>query len=203
MTSLISTGSVISGGRLFRRFGSSDSKCFAQIRLTIDKAYIPKKVAVITAVTIAAAMLLTSCGNDGKIETSDVEVSTSVVETEPPETEESQEPQNPWTDEEVEAMVLTLAGECYDDKPHDKRLVCEVILNRVSTDGFDNNIVDVVTAPNQFDGYWKQSREVTENDYEVAIQALEDWYANDCEALSEYLFFEAGDNRENEFRKEF
>lgn len=203
MTSLISTGSVISGGRLFRRFGSSDSKCFAQIQLTIDKAYIPKKVAVITAVTIAAAMLLTSCGNDGKIETSDVEVTTSVVETEPPETEESQEPQNPWTDEEVEAMVLTLAGECYDDKPRDKRLVCEVILNRVSTAGFDNNIIDVVTAPNQFDGYWTQSRDVTENDYEVAIQALEDWYANDCEALSEYLFFEAGDNRENEFRKEF
>lgn len=99
----------------------------------IDKVYIPKKVAVITAVTIAAAMLLTSCGNDGKIETSD----------------------------------------------------------------------DVVTAPNQFNGYWTQSRDVTENDYEVAIQSLEDWYANDCEALSEYLFFEAGDNRENEFRKEF
>lgn len=85
----------------------------------------------------------------------------------------------------------------------DKRLVCEVILNRVSAEGFGDTVVDVVSAPNQFNGYWNQSRPVSENDYAVAEQALKDWYENDCEALSDYLFFNAGDGRENSFRKEF
>lgn len=169
-------------------------------------ANIPNKIAVIMAVTLAAVTPLTSCGNGGGIETLDDEIASSTVESEliaPTLPVEPEEPENPWTNEELEAMVLTLAGECYDDKPHDKRLVCEVILNRVSTVGFGNTILDVVSAPNQFDGYWTQSRDVTENDYEVAIQTLKDWYANDCEVLSEYLFFEAGSNRENEFRSEF
>lgn len=109
----------------------------------------------------------------------------------------------PWTDKELKAMVLTLAGECYDDKEKDKRLVCEVILNRVSSKDFDDTIIEVITKPHQFDGYWTQSRSVSENDYEVAMQALEDWYAGGCKPLSKYLYFEAGDNRENEFREEF
>ena len=100
-------------------------------------------------------------------------------------------------------MVLTLAGECYDDKERDKRLVCEVILNRVSDGRFGNSILEVVSAPNQFAGYWNQSREITENDYDVATEALEDWYESGCEALSDYLFFAAGDNRENVFRCEY
>ncbi len=108
-----------------------------------------------------------------------------------------------WTQEELDAVARTLAGECYDDKEHDKRLVCEVILNRVSDGGFGNTVIDVLTAKYQFAGYWSQSRPVSENDYAVAEQALKDWYANGCQPLSEYLFFAAGPNRENEFRKEF
>lgn len=104
-----------------------------------------------------------------------------------------------WTKEELNAIALTLAGECYEDKEHDKRLVCEVILNRVSDGRFGDSICEVLSAENQFAGYWCQSRPISENDYAVAEQALEDWYANDCEALSEYLFFCAGENRENSF----
>lgn len=110
---------------------------------------------------------------------------------------------DPWTEEELYAVVLTLAGECYDDKEQDKRLVCEVILNRVSSAGFPDTIIDVLSYPNAFSGYWRQSREVTENDYEVATQALRDWYNGGCLPLSEYLFFSAGENRENVFREEF
>lgn len=111
---------------------------------------------------------------------------------------------DPWTEEDVEAIVLTLAGECYDDKELDKRRVCEVILNRVSAGNFGGDtVLDVVTAPNQFDGYWTQSRSASENDYKVAKQALSDWYAGGCEPLSELLFFEAGENRENVFRSEY
>lgn len=161
--------------------------------------------------TLAVVTLCASCSNGNDAEREAV----SSVEPRPPAIEQpltaaqidsSDEPEveyYPWSVEEVEAMALTQAGECYDDKPDDKRLVCEVILNRVSSDGFGDTILDVLTKPNQFDGYWSQSRSVSKNDYEVVVQALKDWYDNDCQPLSEYLFFEAGDNRENEFRKEF
>lgn len=100
-------------------------------------------------------------------------------------------------------MALTLAGECYDHKTEDKRRVCEVILNRVSDGRFGNSIMEVLTAENQFNGYWTQSRPVSANDYEIAEQVLRDWYDGGCKALSEYLFFSASDNLENQFRSEY
>lgn len=163
-------------------------------------------------------MLLSLCGCSKVSESTSAEESTPAPrmeapiipvseETERPEVTESPKPkeeeEQKWTDEELEAMVLTLAGECYDDKEKDKRLVCEVILNRVSNKHFDDTIIEVITKPHQFDGYWTQSRSVSENDYEIATQTLKDWYEGGCKALSEYLYFESGDNRENEFRKEF
>jgi len=101
------------------------------------------------------------------------------------------------------AIARTLSGECYEDKPHDKRLVAEVIVNRVSAGRFGDTVIEVITSPHQFVGYWNPSREISENDIEIATQTLRDWYAKDCAALSEWLFFTAGDNRENDFRKEF
>lgn len=100
-------------------------------------------------------------------------------------------------------MALTLAGECYDDKEMDKRRVCEVILNRVSDGSWGDTVLEVIACGSQFNGYWKQSRPVTESDLEIAEQALADWYANGCEALSDYLYFCAGNNRENIFREEY
>lgn len=149
-------------------------------------------------------MTLTSCGSK---EVQPIESSVEVRQTElvfqAIEEPATEAPAPQWSEDELEAMVLTLAGECYDDKEADKRLVCEVILNRVSDGRFGDTVVEVVSSPNQFNGYWSQSRPVSENDYEVAEQALTEWYENDCEALSEYLYFSAGDNRENSFRKEF
>lgn len=110
---------------------------------------------------------------------------------------------DPWTKEDVEAIARTLSGECYEDKPQDKRLVAEVILNRVSDGRWGETVIEVITAKSQFHGYWRQSRDISDNDREIATQALRDWYANDCAALSEYLFFEAGPNRENIFRNTY
>lgn len=110
---------------------------------------------------------------------------------------------DPWAADDVEAIARTLSGECYDDKLEDKRLVAEVILNRVSDGRWGDTVIEVVTAKNQFHGYWNPSRDVSDTDREIATQTLRDWYANDCAALSEYLFFEAGPNRENVFRKTF
>ena len=155
---------------------------------------------------MAVIVLLTSCSGEETPETVTVEPeplrAVQTVEVKPPE-EIPETEELPWTEDEVNAIAITLAGECYDDKPHDKRLVCEVILNRVSSADFPNTVIDVVSAPHQFTGYWNQSREVSSDDIEIATQALRDWYNNGCKPLSEYLFFSAGENRENEFRKEF
>jgi spore germination cell wall hydrolase CwlJ-like protein len=110
---------------------------------------------------------------------------------------------NPWTDAELAAIARTLSGECYDDKAEDKRLVCEVILNRTSTCGFGDGVIGVVTKKKQFAGYWNPSRETSENDIAVAKKALEEWHEGGCAALSEWLFFSRGANRENEFREEY
>ena len=172
------------------------------MQLTIDMDRI-KRFSSIAAMT-ALCVTLTACGGkDGK-ETEpspayNVELNRTlvVVLAEPVPTEQ------PWTDEEVEAIALVLAGECYEDKKQDKRRVCEVIPNRVSSDEFDDTVIGVITKSSQFHGYWAQSRPVSDDDRAVAEQALKDWYSTGCAPLSEYLYFEAGDNRENEFRKEF
>lgn len=154
---------------------------------------------------VAVTLFLSSCGQlDARLPEPEVEphITQPVSPTPTPQVESV--PENPWSEEDVEAMALTLAGECYDDKVQDKRLVCEVILNRVSAGNFGGStVLEVVSAPYQFDGYWTQSRPVSSNDRLVAEQALSDWHENGCEALSEYLFFEAGENRENVFRAEY
>lgn len=107
------------------------------------------------------------------------------------------------SNEEIDAVAVTIAGECYDDKPADKRRVAEVIVNRVSDGRFGDSIIKVIKAPGQFYGYWSQNRPVSENDVQIAEETLYDWYAGNCKALSEYLYFCAGSNRENKFRTQF
>lgn len=111
--------------------------------------------------------------------------------------------EKPFSDEEVKSIVKVLVGECYDDKLADKRKVAEVIVNRLSDGRFGGNIIEIVTAPGQFCGYWKQSRPVSESDIQIAEETLTDWYMNNCKSLSTYLFFCSGPNRENIFRSEY
>ncbi len=156
---------------------------------------------------VGLILLLTSC-SDEPTETkmlADTAPPTQFVETTSTVKVGETQPQEEqkWTPDELQIMALTLAGECYDDKEQDKRLVCEVILNRVSAGYFGDSIQEVITAESQFTGYWNQSRPVSDNDLLIAERTLEDWFENDCLALSEYLFFSEGDNRENTFRSQF
>lgn len=163
-----------------------------------------RKPSKIITLVLTIMVIFTACGsptvNDTNSQTTtnvSYHVEESIIETEPiVETE-------PFTDEEVEAIAKTLAGECYDDKLNDKRLVVEVILNRVSDGRFEESVIEVVSAKGQFNGYLKQSRPVSDSDIRIAKETLREWYENDCKKLSEYLFFCAGPNRENVFRTQY
>lgn len=155
---------------------------------------------------VVCLLLFTGCAKepDAPTEKPPDTVVVSLAVNVPTQTPEPTTKPDPWTAEEVDAIALTLSGECYEDKPQDKRLVAEVILNRVSHgQWWGDTVIEVVTQKSQFQGYWDPSRKITENDREIAAQALRDWYANDCAALSDYLFFEAGPNRENVFRENY
>ena len=163
-----------------------------------------RKLSKIITLVLTIIVIFTACSsptvNDTNSQTTtnvSYHVEEPIIETEPiVETE-------PFTDEEVEAIAKTLAGECYDDKLNDKRLVVEVILNRVSDGRFGESVIEVVSAKGQFNGYWKQSRPVSDSDIEIAKETLREWYENGCKKLSEYLFFCAGPNRENVFRTQY
>ena len=194
------------GGRSPPATPSRAFRLFALIQLIIEVIRIGKDLLRVAAVSMAFAVVVTGGVFLAQREITAVDnpvTTLTVCSPEPLLVDEPVVVSDPWTAEELDAMALTLAGECYEHKPQDKRRVCEVILNRVSDGGFGSSIIEVLSAENQFNGYWVQSRTVSENDYEVAEQALRDWYNGGCKALSKYLFFCAGDNLENEFRSEF
>lgn len=172
-----------------------------------------RKINKIIIVSLTAVFIFMACSNIpiNETDTGEIVISKPITSATPTIATSYKTPEiiiepleeKPFSDEEVEGIVRTLAGECYDDKMADKRKVVEVILNRVSDGGFGENVIDVVTAKGQFAGYWRQSRPVSESDIQISEETLTDWYANDCKALSEYLFFCSGPNRENVFRSEY
>lgn len=145
----------------------------------------------IQALAAAILMLLPAGGN----QVTKVDLESVVIE----QLIEREDTKPKWSKEELQAIACTLAGECYNNQEQDKRLVCEVILNRVSDGRFGDSICGVLMEKNQFAGYWHQSRPVSENDLAVAEQALNDWFNNGCKPLSKYLFFCAGSNCKNSF----
>ena len=172
-----------------------------------------RKLNKVIIVSLSAVFIFMACSNIpiNETYTGEIVISKPITSATPTITTSYKTPEitielleeKPFSDEEVEAIVRTLAGECYDDKMADKRKVVEVIVNRVSDGGFGENVIDVVTAKGQFAGYWNQSRKVSESDIQIAEEILGKWYANDCKALSDYLFFRAGPNRENIFRVKY
>lgn len=124
------------------------------------------------------------------------------IEPSPVSTEAPEETVLPYTPEEVHAMALTLAGECYENQPQDKRNVAWVICNRASDGRFGEGIIGVVSSTEhavQFSGYWVQSRSISENDLEIAEEVLAAYYAGE-EPIHEYLYFTGGTGTTNNFR---
>lgn len=124
----------------------------------------------------------------------------TVIEIEPEESPlEQQIDSTPlYEAEELEAVARVLSGECYDDEIEDKQNVVWVICNRVSDGRFGDGIVDVITKPDQFMGYWAQGREISESDYAVAEQVLNDYF-DGMEPPHDYLYFTGGTGKTNNF----
>lgn len=125
------------------------------------------------------------------------------IEPSPVSMEAPEEPVLPYTPEEVHAMALTLAGECYDNQPQDKLNVAWVICNRATDGRFGEGIVGVVSSTEhavQFAGYWAQGRSISESDIEIAEEVLAAYYAGE-EPIHDYLYFTGGTGVTNNFRK--
>jgi hypothetical protein len=105
-----------------------------------------------------------------------------------------------YTDEDLTAMVKTLAGECYDYEIQDKYNVAWTIINRVRNGGFGGNtVLQVVSSPSQFYGYWHQARAISDSDYAVAKDVLTAYYAGE-DAPVDYLYFSSSGGTTNIFR---
>lgn len=113
------------------------------------------------------------------------------------------EPEPLYTEEDLTAMVTTLAGECYDCETQDKYNVAWTIINRVRDGRFGGDtVLQVVSCTQygvQFTGYWKQSRSVSDDDYAVAEDVLTSYYLGE-DAPVDYLYFSSNGGTTNTFR---
>lgn len=151
------------------------------------------------------------------IETTLPEVTILATEppTEPPMPTESIEPtesfddfESKWSDEAV-YLAKTIWGEARGLSKEGWEKVVWCILNRVDDPRFPNNIIDVITAPNQFHGY-SSSYPCKDEMYELALNTIWKWQAEkrgeEVERLleKEYVFFSANkDGTDNIYRTEW
>ena len=109
-----------------------------------------------------------------------------VTESSETEVEES----TPWyTEEEQEMMEYIIQQEVRGASLRHKRIIAQVIVNRVKSDKFPNTISEVILQENQFssvDNYYNHTYEPDED----TKQAVREVLNNECEDLSqEALFF--------------
>ena len=83
----------------------------------------------------------------------------------------------PYTDYEVYLIARTIAGEALiTDSDTEMAAVAWCILNRVDSEKYPDTIEEVVTQPNQFDGYWRD-KEYSEHIDWLVRDVLDRWYA--------------------------
>jgi spore germination cell wall hydrolase CwlJ-like protein len=167
---------------------------------------------LLIVVFIFAAFTLASCHSPQPITLED-EAPSAPVMTQTPVAQLSQnvtvpvetpvpEPAPLFTDEDLYAIALTLSGECYDNEVQDKRDVAWVICNRVRDGCFGSGIIGVVSSTQygvQFVGYWKQSRSISDSDYEIAREVLTAHF-NGEQSPHDYLYFSGGTGFTNTFK---
>lgn len=85
--------------------------------------------------------------------TKEPEIVEPVIETLPPEKEEELV-KLPLTDEEIDLIALVTMGEAEGEPIEGKRLVIDVILNRLDSERFADTVDGVIYAKNAFECMW-------------------------------------------------
>lgn len=113
----------------------------------------------------------------------------------------------PWTEQEVIILAQMLYGECRGVKSRTEQAACVwCVLNRC--DAYGKTVVEVVTAPMQFQGY-NPNHPVWNDLVALSEDVLSRWYREkDGEESvgrvlpADYLWF-TGDGKRNHFRNEY
>ena len=109
-------------------------------------------------------------------------------------------PDDAWEPDPVEvtALAQTLYGECRGCSELQQRAVCWCVFNRVDDSRFPNDILSVVSAPAQLQGY-SPNNPVWDSLYEVAYSCLVDWHNGENRPFSKDYCFFYGDGSRNHF----
>lgn len=169
----------------------------------------------ILLVMVLTLMLSNACTSGADIPmseapTEEVTVLPTEVATTPPTeapTEVPTEVVKPWTEEEVIVLAQMLYGECRGVKSVTEQAACVwCVLNRC--DAYGKSVIEVVTAPKQFQGY-NPNHPVWDNLVALSEDVLSRWYREkDGEESvgrvlpADYLYF-TGDGQRNHFRNEY
>lgn len=111
----------------------------------------------------------------------------------------SEEPVLPITESE-RIMLCNLVGREYGAdwiSVYDKACVVAVVMNRVNSPSFPNNIYDVLTQPHQFEGYLPNTY-YTSKVTKSCIESV-NYYFNHRSEFGGWLYY-SGDGRRNYFR---
>lgn len=102
---------------------------------------------------------------------------------------EAPEPEFIPEDDDLQLLAACVEAEAGNQDLYGKRLVADVILNRVDSDIFPDTIHGVITQPYQFSTYWNGSMdkaEISEETYQAVYMELEKV------SYPDLLFFDCG-----------
>lgn len=110
-------------------------------------------------------------------------------------------PNDEWEPDPVEvtALAQTLYGECRGCSKLQQKAVCWCIFNRVDDDRFPDSILEVVSAPLQFQGY-SSNNPIWNNLYIVAEQCIMNWHNDQNRILDSDMLWFSGYDGINHFR---
>lgn len=103
---------------------------------------------------------------------------------------ENEEEFLPEQTQDIELLAKCIEAEAGNQSIYGKRLVCDVILNRVDDGDFPDTVEEVVKQPYQFSTYWDgkiDAADPTEDTYRAVYMELEE------RSYPGILFFDCGD----------
>lgn len=161
------------------------------------------------SVTVGGLRLGTEAGEESvRGDLVQIEIGEGSVLLPAPDDVTSDEPEIPWTHQEIEMLAKTVWAEARGVKSKAQQAaVVWCVLNRVDAGGYGETIVEVVSAPCQF--AYDPASPVTGEFLILAEDVLLRWGAEKAgeedvgrTLPADYLFF-GGDGVENHFRKEY